>query len=195
LPDGGAQVKSRVGDATVRSHTTELVTIVTRLEREAEDIAAVEAMSRESFDGTGLALAEELARPWSRIWVAREGTASRTPRSPEPIGFLLAWHVADELHILNVATSANMRRRGVATALLGCGLDYARTNAIRIVLLEVRRSNRPAIKLYRKHAFTALGVRPGYYADNGEDAIEMILGLDPATGAIVPSRDEIRIDG
>jgi ribosomal-protein-alanine N-acetyltransferase len=74
-------------------------------------------------------------------------------------------------------------------------LTYARAHAIRILLLEVRRSNRPAIKLYRKHGFTALGVRPGYYGDNGEDAIEMILGLDPATGAVIPSRDEIRLEG
>jgi ribosomal-protein-alanine N-acetyltransferase len=38
-------------------------------------------------------------------------------------------------------------------------------------------------------------VRPGYYADNGEDAIEMVLEIDPETGRVVPGRDEIRIDG
>ena len=63
------------------------------------------------------------------------------------------------------------RRRWAATALLSSSLDYARDSAIRIVILEVRRSNRAAIKLYRKLAFTVLGVRPGYYGDNGEDAI------------------------
>ena len=59
----------------------------------------------------------------------------------------------------------------------------------------VRRSNRAAIKLYRGLGFTALGVRPQYYADNDEDAIEMILALDPESGRILPGRDEIRIDG
>ena len=58
-----------------------------------------------------------------------------------------------------------------------------------------RRSNRPAIKLYRAFGFTALGVRPRYYADNDEDAIEMMLGLDPETGRAMPGKDEIRIDG
>jgi ribosomal-protein-alanine N-acetyltransferase len=88
-----------------------------------------------------------------------------------------------------------MRRRGIARALMDASLRYSAEAHIRIVLLEVRRSNRAAIKLYRGLAFTALGVRPGYYADNGEDAIEMILALDPESGAILPGRDEIRIDG
>lgn len=178
----------------------ELAVTVSRLDGAPDEIAAVQAMSRESFSDAGLALEEELMRPWSRIWVAREMASGRLPLEEAdplrcPVGFLVAWHVADELHILNVATATAMRRRGVATALLARGIEYARTHAIRILLLEVRRSNRAAIKLYRKHDFTALGMRPGYYADNGEDAIEMILGLDPVTGAVVPSRDEIRIDG
>jgi ribosomal-protein-alanine N-acetyltransferase len=58
----------------------------------------------------------------------------------------------------------------------------------------VRRSNRDARRFYRRLGFSAMGVRPGYYADNGEDAIEMALELDPETGRIVPGRDEIRID-
>ena len=74
-------------------------------------------------------------------------------------------------------------------------LVYSSQHKIRIVLLEVRRSNRAAIKLYRGLDFTALGVRKGYYADTGEDAIEMILALDPESGKILPGRDEIRIDG
>ena len=40
-----------------------------------------------------------------------------------------------------------------------------------------------------------LGVRVGYYSDNNEDAVEMMLALDPSTGRALPGRDEIRIDG
>jgi ribosomal-protein-alanine N-acetyltransferase len=190
-------------DSAATPRAPALVT-VTRLDHESDapatplgEILAVEAMAHFAFAGTGMSLTEELARPWSRIWVAREETAggSGARRIGDPTGFLLAWHVADELHILNVATSASMRRCGVATALLSHGLAYARDNAIRIVVLEVRRSNRPAIGLYRKLDFTVLGVRAGYYSDNGEDAIEMILGLDPVTGAVLQARDEIKIDG
>jgi ribosomal-protein-alanine N-acetyltransferase len=103
--------------------------------------------------------------------------------------------VADELHVLNIATLPAMRRRGIARALMDASLAYSSQHKIRIVLLEVRRSNRPAIKLYRGLDFTALGVRAGYYADNGEDAIEMILALDPESGRVLPGRDEIAIEG
>ncbi len=134
-------------------------------------------------------MAEELGRPWARVWSAAPAAGA------EPAAFLVAWHVADELHVLNVATVPPLRRRGFARALMDEALAYAAAQRIRIVLLEVRRSNRPAIKLYRGFGFTALGVRPGYYADNDEDAIEMILGLDPESGRALPGRDEIRIDG
>jgi len=110
------------------------------------------------------------------------------------LSILIAWHVADELHVLNVATAPLLRRRGIARALMEEALLYSSREHVRILLLEVRRSNRAAIKLYRGFGFTALGVRPAYYADNDEDALEMILALDPESGRVLPGRDEIRID-
>lgn len=153
------------------------------------DLAVVEDIVRETFDEGPFSITEELGRPWSRLW------AARFTAGDEPVGFLVAWHVADELHVLNIATRPARRRRGVARALMDEALVYAAAEKIRIVILEVRRSNRPAIKLYRGLGFTALGVRPGYYSDNNEDAIEMMLSLDPETGRIVPGKDEIRFDG
>ena len=153
-----------------------------------EDLTTVDEIARECFSDGGFSASEELSRPWARLWAARA-------REGEPLaGFLIAWHVADELHVLNIATLPAMRRRGIARALMDASLSYASEHKIRIVLLEVRRSNRPAIKLYRGLDFTALGVRKGYYADTGEDAIEMILALDPESGKVRPGRDEIRID-
>lgn len=152
-------------------------------------LAAVDQMARTSFSEASFSAAEELSRPWARLWAAR--FADEAP----PVGYLVGWHVADELHVLNVATVPEVRRRGVGRALMEAAIAYAASERARIVLLEVRRSNRPAIKLYRAFGFTALGVRPSYYADNDEDAIEMILGLDPDTGRALPGHDEIRIDG
>jgi ribosomal-protein-alanine N-acetyltransferase len=36
-----------------------------------------------------------------------------------------------------------------------------------------------------------MGVRRAYYADNSEDAIEMMLAIDPESGRALPGRDEI----
>jgi len=156
---------------------------------EDPDLPLIEAIARDGFAEGGFSVAEELGRPWARVWSAAPAAGAT------PAAFLVAWHVADELHVLNVATTPALRRRGFARALMDEALAYAAAQRVRIVLLEVRRSNRAAIKLYRGFGFTALGVRPRYYADNDEDAIEMILGLDPESGRALPGRDEIRIDG
>ena len=46
-----------------------------------------------------------------------------------------------------------------------------------LLTLEVRRSNVAALELYRQFDFRAVGVRPNYYVDEGEDAIVMIKEL------------------
>jgi [ribosomal protein S18]-alanine N-acetyltransferase len=132
-------------------------------------------------------LKDELARTWSRLWVARED-------GDGVVAFLVSWHVADELHVLNVATRENRRRRGIGRALMDVVIAYARRERVKHVLLEVRRSNAAAIALYRSVGFFAMGVRAKYYPDD-EDAVEMVLLLDPATGAVVAHDDEVRLDG
>jgi ribosomal-protein-alanine N-acetyltransferase len=131
-------------------------------------------------------LKDELARTWSRLWVARED-------GDGVVAFLVSWHVADELHVLNVATRENRRRRGIGRALMDVVIAYARREHVKHVLLEVRRSNAAAIALYRSVGFFAMGVRAKYYPDD-EDAVEMVLLLDPATGAVVAHDDEVRLD-
>jgi ribosomal-protein-alanine N-acetyltransferase len=131
---------------------------------------------------------KESERSVARVWVAR----ARADDSP-PIAFLLAWAVADELHIINLATHPDNRRQGAGAALMRSLLEHAKSERVRLLLLEVRRSNRVAISLYRAHGFRAMGVRRRYYADNAEDAIEMMLALDPETGSILSGRDEIQL--
>ncbi len=131
-------------------------------------------------------LREELARPWARVWVSRSKTVPA-----HAVAYLLAWHVADELHVLDVATHPELRRKGHARALMQQSLAYAKENLVRHVILEVRRSNTPAIKLYRDVGFYAMGIRKRYYPDD-EDAVEMALVLD-VRGEVEPRKDEVSV--
>ena len=156
------------------------------------DVGVVAALEAASFPGTATPegdrvarLREELARPWSRTWVARE--------DGRVVAFVLSWSVVDEVHILNLATQPDARRRGHARALLGHVIQNARSSGMRHLLLEVRRSNGPAIALYRREGFAATGLRRKYY-DDDEDAVEMALSLDPVTGRTVPRVDEVELD-
>ena len=156
---------------------------------DAPDVLAIEAASFERNgprDGgrlTAEKLAEELARGWARLWIARADA------SGPALAFLLAWHVADELQILDVATHPTVRRQGFAAALVQHALTYARENHVRQLVLEARRSNTPALTLYRASGFFATAVRRNYYPDN-EDAVDMMLVLDDA-GAVVHRDDEV----
>jgi ribosomal-protein-alanine N-acetyltransferase len=91
----------------------------------------------------------------------------------EVAGFVVAWRVLDELHVADLAVRPERRRRGVARALLedlkaaGPGVSW--------IGLEVRASNAAALALYRGLGFSESGVRKGYYADTGEDAVLMAI--------------------
>ena len=151
---------------------------------EAGDLASVAAMAGPTRMDEAQ-LAAELERPWSRLWVAREEEGA-------VVAFLVSWHVTDELHVLNVATREDRRRQGIARALMDVVVAYARREKVKHILLEVRRSNDAAIRLYRGVGFFAMGVRARYYP-NDEDAVEMVLLLDPETGAVVARDDEVRL--
>jgi ribosomal-protein-alanine N-acetyltransferase len=161
--------------------------VIRRAEDNGTDPEAILAIDRACFAQGTVNVAAELDRPWSRVWVARDAT------SVEPRAFLLAWLVVDALHLLSVATLPGHRRRGMARALLEHAIDFARRERVRTILLEVRRSNAAAIRLYRAFGFSAAALRPRYYADNLEDAVEMSLTLDPSTGAILSSEDAVSI--
>ena len=162
--------------------------VVTRPDPSGTDPAAILAIDRACFAQGTINVGAELERPWSQVWVARE-----TGETSEPRAFLLAWLVVDELHILSVATLPDFRRRGMARALIERAIAFGQDKGARSILLEVRRSNAAAIQLYRSFGFWTAGVRPRYYADNLEDAVEMTALLDPTTGAILPGKDEVTI--
>lgn len=94
----------------------------------------------------------------------------------EVLGYIGFWFIADEAHISTLAVGPAFRRMGIGRKLLQTALVEAARLGAEIVSLEVRASNRAAIALYRKHDFSLRERRVGYYQDNGEDALYMILG-------------------
>jgi ribosomal-protein-alanine N-acetyltransferase len=93
------------------------------------------------------------------------------------IGYMIAARYAQIWHIMNVSVDPANRRGGIGTMLLTelfRMADGERTH----YTLEVRVSNAGAIKMYERCGFRQAGVRPGYYADNREDALIMWRSTD-----------------
>lgn len=120
--------------------------------------------------GLQIDVAAELARPHARLWVA--ATTAGAPAE----AVLSAWCVADELHVLDVGTAPEARRRGLAGALVGRALEDAALDGAACAILEVRMTNAAARALYARHGFEVARERPRYY-DDGEAALEMIRSL------------------
>lgn len=137
----------------------------------AEDVEAIDAISRGSFRAPWprRMFEEELARAHARLDVARRGA--------EVVGYLNYWLVADEVHLLAIATRPDVRRSGVAAALMGRLLAVAGERAARLVTLEVRAGNLAARTLYERWGFVHIATRRGYYGDDGEDAVVMTRTL------------------
>jgi [ribosomal protein S18]-alanine N-acetyltransferase len=137
------------------------------------DLDSVMEIERLSFKSpwSRQVFAEELARSWAHVDVVRKMGSGAI------VAFCNYWLVADEVHLLNLATHPQERRSGHASRLLAHVLEYARRAACRLVTLEVRRSNEVAQRLYRRFAFKAVGIRPNYYVDDQEDAVIMSLDM------------------
>lgn len=136
---------------------------------EEADLDAVVALQDASFAGAADSsrlsrsdLLQELGRSQSKVWV----------HSAPALGYLLTWHVADELHVHNVAVHPDARRRGVARALLEEAERYMRAHGVVDAWLEVRRTNLAAVRLYQALGYEVSGERLRYY-DDGEDALLM----------------------
>lgn len=88
-------------------------------------------------------------------------------------GYADIWTVLDEADLNSIAVRVDFRRKGIGDAIMLAMTEMLSANGVATINLEVRVSNMPAIKLYKKYGFKECGVRPGYYLDNGEDALIM----------------------
>ena len=135
------------------------------------------------------------SNPWRRqdfqFAVARNGAHRLVAiREGDVIGFSIGFFRSGEFHLADFAVRADLRRRGVGRAFLGRLLEIIKWRSVRIVTLEVRASNAPAIALYRDAGFQTVAVRRDYYSRPKEDALVMLKplreGASP-TASVPPS--------
>lgn len=131
--------------------------------------------------------------PWSRksFEAELEGNQfSRTFILPHPeyeknskvIGYICVWVVFEEIRFLNLAVRQEFCRQGLGRKLIHEVLQLAEDAGCCRGMLEVRKSNVPAINLYEYFNFKAYATRKSYYTNPTEDAILMSLEpLGPTT--------------
>ena len=145
-------------------------------------------MSVEDLEDVWAIEIHSFSSPWSMehfrkmIW-DREGTVALVAKcGGEVVGYGIAWVKAETFHIGNLAVHSTFRRVSIGELLLRKLMEQGLKRGCCRAVLEVRETNRAAIKLYRKFGFSVTALRPGYYDDTGENAIVMVAVLRRGVG-------------
>jgi ribosomal-protein-alanine N-acetyltransferase len=142
----------------------------------SDDIAGIVALERKLYPlpWTEDHFSQELTKPYSHFLVMTDEETDE-----EIAGYIVFWLMFDQCEILNVAVAPERQRRGFAQQMVRKAVDLALKKNLKKVVLNVRKSNAPAIELYQKLQFGIVGVRKAFYS-NREDAYELSLPLDGA---------------
>jgi tRNA threonylcarbamoyladenosine biosynthesis protein TsaB len=135
------------------------------------DMTAIMALEQELFPEdawTPEMFAAEFAQPPSRrlYLVAEAGNAL--------IGYAgMMFAGGSQADVVTLAVAPARWGEGTGTALLTALVDEAGKRGYQEVLLEVRKDNPRARRLYLRHGFDEVGIRRGYYQPSGVDAVVM----------------------
>jgi [ribosomal protein S18]-alanine N-acetyltransferase len=123
--------------------------------------------------------AQVYPRPWTQSLFVSE-LALRSTRAyfvakvgREVVGYGGVMLSLNDGHITTIAVDPGWHRHSIGTRLLLALAREAIERNATALTLEVRLSNRAAQEMYRRFGFMPVGVRKGYYADTGEDALVM----------------------
>ena len=130
------------------------------------DLPAVAAIERVAFSDpwSERSFRDALAHPSIYFAAARNDSGVL-------VGYVVAWFVADEGQIANLAVTPDAWGGGIGRSLLDAALREAALREAANVYLEVRDSNERARSLYRSRGFEEVGRRRAYYRRPVEDAI------------------------
>jgi ribosomal-protein-alanine N-acetyltransferase len=93
------------------------------------------------------------------------------------IGYYYVRIVMDFCELFQISVHKEFQGKGIGTILLNHCIDFARKMKCRVIELELRKSNRVAMKMYHKYNFQIVSSRKNYYLNPTENAILMSLIL------------------
>ena len=108
--------------------------------------------------------------PHGRVLVVRMAAGAA---GPAIVAYCVVLLAGVEMQLYNVAVHPSWRGRGLGRWLMQMVLERGRRQGAQTVLLEVRRGNEAARRLYESLGFTVLSTRRNYYRDPVEDALVM----------------------
>jgi len=103
------------------------------------------------------------------------------PGRQKIVGFVIFHLTGDVSEIYNIAVEAAHARHGIGRLLMSAAIEASRQKRVSRVMLEVRKSNTPAINFYLSFNFRISGERKNYYSNPPEDAYVMECLTEPVS--------------
>ncbi|MBC7387062.1 MAG: ribosomal protein S18-alanine N-acetyltransferase [Cryobacterium sp.] len=113
----------------------------------------------------------ELEKSYSRLWVLTDDETDSIV-----YGYAVFWVMGESAEVLNIAVDIPHRGLGLAKLMLQQIINEAMRLGLENLMLDVRKSNLPAVGLYQRAGLSITQYRKGFYS-NGEDAYHMTVGL------------------
>jgi ribosomal-protein-alanine N-acetyltransferase len=88
-------------------------------------------------------------------------------------GFMIYETPKNRIHLLNIATSPQFQRQGIATQMIQKLVSKLTNQGRTRISMEVRESNLPALIFLRSRGFRATGILHCFYEDTNDDAYIM----------------------
>ena len=154
-----------------------------RTRKEQRLVYSLRAMELSDLDQVMEIERQAFVEPWARgcfeyeILVLDASELTVAVSHGSILGYTVAWFLEDEVHLANVAVEKRFRGLGIVRTLVEAVMNRAVEENAERVVLEVRRSNVEAQRLYETLGFVPSGVRKNYYAKEKEDAILMTCYL------------------
>jgi ribosomal-protein-alanine N-acetyltransferase len=90
-------------------------------------------------------------------------------------GFVMTRVVKGEADLLTFVVDRKLRRKGIASGLMGFHLSTLVGMGVGAVFLEVEAENLAARRLYEKFGFASVGTRSGYYRQQRTTAADALV--------------------
>ena len=147
-------------ELSIRSATFDDLSLLVKIENQVH----ISPWSEEHFQA-------ELEKPYSHILLLSDDDTDQVIA-----GYIVYWLMLEECEILNLAVDLPFRGLGYAEKLVRAVVSASIKMSLKRVILDVRKSNLPALHLYQKVGFRISHIRKGFYS-NGEDAYQMMIDL------------------
>ena len=124
-------------------------------EKDFESVYALGNLLNENFSKTNQ-LDQLLKDPYTKLYVYEE--------NEKIVGFLMYTELEETIDVSNIYVKEEHRHKKIASNLLDTMISTMK-DTIKLITLEVRKDNEPAISLYQKFGFEIMHIREKYYKD------------------------------